>query len=66
MSREFEEGDLVKLREHHLVYQENVKQLINNKFRVIKYTKGGLVNIHVDGDVRKRISVAQDYLVHTY
>lgn len=52
-----EEGTLVLINESFINPSDEIKKFIGNKCRVIKYTKGGLVNIHIDGDIRKRISV---------
>lgn len=57
--RELEVGDLVVLRRTYVGYPDSVKPFLRERRRVIKYTKAGLVNIHVDGDARKRTSVAE-------
>ena len=61
-----EEGDLVMIRSDYINPSDEVKKFIGQPCRIIKLTKAGLINIHIDGDVRKRISVAEYYLNRVY
>lgn len=61
-----EEGDLVLIDETFINPSDEIKKFIGKRCRIIKLTKAGLINIHIDGDVRKRISVPEYCLNRIY
>jgi len=61
-----EEGDLVMIQNDYINLSKEIKNFIGQHCRIIKLTKAGLINIHIDGDVRKRISVPEYCLNRIY